>query len=104
VPSVPRVLLDHVHDHLAQGDGPVVRNVAQAAQVSGVRDESLGEGDLVAPRLPGLGDHRGVGDRTGPVSVVDLIGPVKRGSVLARHDAPEPVPLHIGHVPDQAEQ
>ena len=33
-----------------------------------------------------------------------LVGPVQRGSVLARHHPPEPVPLHVGHVTDQAEQ
>ena len=46
----------------------------------------------------------GVGRGAVPVGIGDIVGPVKRGSVRARHHPPEPVPLHIGHVADQAEQ
>jgi hypothetical protein len=103
VPGVPRVLLDHVDDHLAQRDRGAVPHGATDAQVVSVRDETLGEADLVSPVLPRVGHHRGIGHRVGPVGIIFFVGPVMRWGLLTRHDPPEPVPLHVGHVPDQAQ-
>ena len=87
MPRVPRVLLDHVDDYLAQRDAAAIPRGPADAEVVGVRDETLGEADLVAPKLPRLGDHGGIGHRAGPVGVSARVArspstsePVFRGS------------------------
>ena len=62
------------------GDAFPVPHGAAHAQVVCVREETLGEGDLVSPCPPGLGDHLGIGHRAVPVGIGDIVGPVKRGA------------------------
>src|SRR5215475_8519098 len=56
VPVVAGVLLDHVHEQLAQRDRLTLGVVADEAEVV-VPGELLGEGDLLAPGRPRLPDH-----------------------------------------------
>ena len=53
VPVVTGVLLDHVHEQLAQRDRLPLGVVADEIEVVVAR-ELLGEGDLLAPRRPRL--------------------------------------------------
>jgi hypothetical protein len=69
VAAVAGVLLDHMDKHFAQRDGVSVSHSPADAEVGGVGDELLREGDLVAPGLPGIVYDRWVGDRAGPVSI-----------------------------------
>jgi len=67
VAVVPGVFLNHVHQHLAEGDG-LVAVPAGEVQTGGLGHEAFGEGDFAAPGLPGLGDDLGVGHRAVEVS------------------------------------
>src|SRR5215471_2478310 len=69
VAAVAGVLLDHMDKHFAQCDGVSLSHSPADAEVGGVGDELLREGDLLAPGLPGIVYDCWVGDRAGPVSI-----------------------------------
>src|SRR4051812_3823889 len=56
VPVVPGVLLHHVHEQLPQRDRLPAPVAAGDAEVARRVDVPLGEGALLPPRLPGVGD------------------------------------------------
>jgi hypothetical protein len=103
VAVVPGVLLDHVHDELAQRDRIAAAVVADEVEVV-VVDELVGEGDLLAPGRPRLLDDLVVGDGAVEVAVRVVGVLVTLALVLAGEPGAEPGALHLGHVPDQAEQ
>jgi hypothetical protein len=67
VSVVAGVLLDHVHQQLAQRDRITFGVAAGEIEVVVAR-ELRSEGDLLAPRRPRLLDHRRIGDRPGEVA------------------------------------
>ena len=69
-----------------------------------VGDELVGERHLRAPRGPRLVHDRLVGDRAVEVAVRVVGGLVALALGAFRETHPEPGPLHLGHVADQAEQ
>src|SRR5215469_6962637 len=69
VAAVASVLLDHVDEHFAQRDGVSVSHSPADAEVGGVGDKLLREGDLVAPGFPGIVYDRRVADCASPVSI-----------------------------------
>ena len=103
VPVMAGVLLDHVHEQLAQRDRLTLGVAADEAEVVVAR-EPLSEGDLLAPRRPRLLDHSRVSDRPVEVGVGVGLGLVALGYVKPGEPAAEPAAFHLGHVPDQAEQ
>src|SRR5690242_6374658 len=103
VPVVAGVLLDHVDEQLAQRDRLTLGVVADEIEVVVAR-EPLGECDLLPPRRPRLVGHRRVGDRPVEVAVGVGLGLVALRHVALGEPAAEPAALHLGHVPDQAEQ
>src|SRR5262249_47701383 len=69
-----------------------------------VGDELVSERDLLAPGRPGLLDDLRVGDGAVEVAVRVVWSLVALGLADLSEADPEPGPLDLGHVPDQAEQ
>jgi DNA-binding NarL/FixJ family response regulator len=103
VAVVARVFLDHVHEEFPERDRLALGVLAYEVEVVFI-DELIGERRLLAPGRPRLLDDRRVGDGAVEVAVwvVQRLVTVALG-VVGEAD-PEPLPLHLGHVPDQAEQ
>jgi hypothetical protein len=102
VPVMARVLLDHVHEQLAQGDWLTLGVAADEVEVVVAR-ELLSEGDLLAPRQPRLLDDSRVGDRPVEVGVRVGLRLVALWYVVLGEPAAEPAAFDLGQVPDQAE-
>ena len=103
MPVVAGVLLDHVHEQLAQRDRLTLGVLADEIEVVIAR-ELLSECDLRAPRRPRLLGHRRVRDRPVEVGVGVGLGLVALQYLKPGEPAAEPAALHLGHVPDQAQQ
>jgi SAM-dependent methyltransferase len=101
VPVVPRVLLDHVRHDPAQRD---IAAPPEAPDVEGRRrgHERPRVVALGPPEPEGLG-HVG-GGHVAPRRLPVQVGREDPGHLLAARHRPEPVALHLGHVPDQAQQ
>ena len=101
VAVVPRVLLDHVAEDVAQRVG-LAAEVRDGVEGGGGVDDGAGSGALRAPDGEGL-VRVGVVD----VEVGELRGPgggPGAPAVLPGEDVAEPAALHFGEVPDQAQQ
>jgi hypothetical protein len=93
VAAVAGVLLDHVDKHFAQRDGVSVWHSPADAEVGGVGDELLREGDLVAPCLPGIVCDRWVGDRAGSGTVSRSLLSVTAFTLARPHGKRQRVPV-----------
>ena len=63
--AVAGVLLDRVHENLSNGDLLVlVEKLHRRPEIPDSFDALLGGGDLLAPRIPGLGNNRRITDCT----------------------------------------
>ena len=104
--GVPRILLDHVDEHVARCDGAAVGRhlAAQVGLLEGV-ELFVALGDFGLPCGEGILDHCGVGHRAREVPIRVVIALVKawRAGPALQHPL-EPVVLHLSQVPDQAEQ
>ena len=80
--DVAGVLLDHVHEDVADFD-LLAADIHGPPEVVDPLDVRLREGDLSTPGGPGLLDHGRVGEGTVEVEVAVLITVVEAGDVLA---------------------
>ena len=103
--AVARILLDHVHHDFADGNLLLlVRQRNRHPEVLESIDAPFGVGNLLVPGSPGIGDNGRVRTRGVESSVVVFGCPVAARRILAGEDLAEPVPLDIGHVPDQSQE
>ena len=101
VPAVPRVLLDHVHEHLAQLDRLAIGVSTRDLEIACLLHEPVSERDFAPPRRPRLRDNLRIRNSTGPICFAVAIRPVQPRRVHPRHHVAEPIPFHVSEMTNQ---